>query len=54
MDYNLIPTTVFTPTEYGTCGLSEDDAANKFGPENLEVYIVEYATLELRYAFGLL
>lgn len=26
MDYENIPTTVFTPIEYGTCGLTEDDA----------------------------
>ena len=26
MDYTNVPTTVFTPLEYGTVGLSEEDA----------------------------
>jgi len=26
MDYDMVPTTVFTPLEYGCCGLSEEDA----------------------------
>jgi pyruvate/2-oxoglutarate dehydrogenase complex dihydrolipoamide dehydrogenase (E3) component len=26
MDYNLVPTTVFTPLEYGCCGYSEEEA----------------------------
>ena len=26
MDYKLVPTTVFTPMEYGCIGLSEEDA----------------------------
>lgn len=26
MDYVNVPTTVFTPLEYGCCGLSEEDA----------------------------
>jgi thioredoxin reductase (NADPH) len=26
MDYVNVPTTVFTPLEYGSCGLSEEDA----------------------------
>lgn len=26
MDYNAVATTVFTPLEYGTVGLSEDEA----------------------------
>lgn len=37
-DYDLIPTTVFTPLEYGACGLSEEDAVTKFGQEAIEVY----------------
>ena len=31
MDYNLVPTTVFTPLEYGCCGMSEEDAKAKYG-----------------------
>lgn len=32
-----IPTTVFTPLEYSTVGLSEEDALMKYGDENIEV-----------------
>lgn len=35
MDYTNVPTTVFTPLEYGSVGLSEEDADKKFGKENL-------------------
>lgn len=31
MDYELVPTTVFTPLEYATIGLSEEDAIAKLG-----------------------
>lgn len=38
-DYKTIPTTVFTPIEYGVCGLSEEDAIQSLGGEdNVEVY----------------
>jgi len=37
MNYDLIPTTVFTPSEYGCCGLSEDEAVARHGEENIEV-----------------
>eukprot|EP00455_Lapot_gusevi_P008153 TRINITY_DN1351_c0_g1_i6.p1 TRINITY_DN1351_c0_g1~~TRINITY_DN1351_c0_g1_i6.p1 ORF type:complete len:509 (+),score=165.64 TRINITY_DN1351_c0_g1_i6:73-1599(+) len=47
MDYHLIPTTVFTPIEYGTIGYSEEEAEAKFGADNLEIYLSEYNTLEL-------
>lgn len=36
-DYINVPTTVFTPLEYGACGLSEDRAVELYGQENLEV-----------------
>ena len=38
IDYDLVPITVFTPIEYGTCGLSEEEALEKFGQESIEVY----------------
>ena len=50
MDYDLIPTTVFTPTEYGTCGLAEDAAVAKFGSEDVETYIWQWTTLEVQAA----
>lgn len=31
MSYDFVPTTVFTPIEYGACGYSEEDAKKKFG-----------------------
>ncbi|KAA8593541.1 hypothetical protein FQN60_009657 [Etheostoma spectabile] len=37
-DYINVPTTVFTPLEYGSCGLSEERAIELYGQENLEVF----------------
>ena len=37
-NYGLVPTTVFTPIEYGACGLSEEDAIEKYGQKSIEVY----------------
>uniref|UniRef100_A0A6G3MFX3 thioredoxin-disulfide reductase (NADPH) n=1 Tax=Henneguya salminicola TaxID=69463 RepID=A0A6G3MFX3_HENSL len=37
-DYNIVPTTVFTPLEYGAIGYSEEDAIAKFGEEDIDVY----------------
>lgn len=31
MDYHLVPTTVFTPIEYGFIGMSEEEAIKKYG-----------------------
>jgi thioredoxin reductase (NADPH) len=45
MDYDKIPTTVFTPIEYGCCGLSEEDATERYGKE-LEVYHQNFTPLE--------
>ena len=36
-DYINVPTTVFTPLEYGSIGYSEDEAIAKFGENDLEV-----------------
>ena len=30
-NYVNVPTTVFTPLEYGCCGLSEEDALKQYG-----------------------
>lgn len=37
MDYDLVPTTVFTPLEYGCIGMSEELAIETYGAENVEV-----------------
>jgi thioredoxin reductase (NADPH) len=50
MDYDLVPTTVFTPFEYGSVGLSEETAIQRYGPENIETYLFEFTTLELQAA----
>lgn len=47
MDYALVPTTVFTPLEYGCVGLSEEEALTLHGREVVDVYHLQYDTLEL-------
>jgi thioredoxin reductase (NADPH) len=50
MDYMNVPTTVFTPLEYGCCGMSEEYANKKFGEDNVEVYLVSFTPLEHEFA----
>ncbi|VDM94917.1 unnamed protein product [Thelazia callipaeda] len=45
-EYDKIPTTVFTPLEYGCCGLSEEDAIQKYGADNINVYHNVFIPLE--------
>uniref|UniRef100_A0A671EFT0 Thioredoxin reductase 3 n=1 Tax=Rhinolophus ferrumequinum TaxID=59479 RepID=A0A671EFT0_RHIFE len=45
-DYINVPTTVFTPLEYGCCGLSEEKAIEVYKKENLEVYHTFFWPLE--------
>uniref|UniRef100_A0A7S0X6A9 thioredoxin-disulfide reductase (NADPH) n=1 Tax=Mantoniella antarctica TaxID=81844 RepID=A0A7S0X6A9_9CHLO len=46
MDYDLVPTTVFTPLEYGCIGMSEELAVETFGADNVEVYQSYFKPLE--------
>jgi len=46
MDYTGIPTTVFTPLEYGSVGLSQEDAEAKLGQKNVEVFLSRFGSLE--------
>lgn len=46
MDYTNVPTTVYTPIEYGCVGLAEEDAEAVYGAENLEVYHSYFKPLE--------
>lgn len=46
MDYDKVPTTVFTPLEYGTVGLSEEKAIDMYGEDKIEVYHAFYIPLE--------
>merc|ERR1712215_459712 len=45
-DYVNVCTTVFTPLEYGCCGLSEEDAIAKYGEDDVEVYHQSFWPLE--------
>jgi len=45
-DYVNICTTVFTPLEYGCCGLSEEDAIQQYGEDGIEVYHTSFWPLE--------
>ncbi|XP_037086398.1 thioredoxin reductase 1, cytoplasmic-like isoform X2 [Pollicipes pollicipes] len=45
-DYDNVPTTVFTPMEYGCIGLSEEDAVSRFGADDIEVYHQYFTALE--------
>ncbi|XP_046406201.1 thioredoxin reductase SEP1-like [Ischnura elegans] len=46
MDYKMVPTTVFTPLEYGSVGYSEEDAIVPYGADDIEVYHTHYQPLE--------
>jgi len=46
MNYKFVPTTVFTPIEYGCIGYSEEDALKHFGEENIKVYYGNFKPLE--------
>ncbi|KAL0219782.1 hypothetical protein P9112_005435 [Eukaryota sp. TZLM1-RC] len=45
-NYRIVPTTVFTPLEYGSCGISEDDAVAQYGEEALNIYHQNFQPLE--------
>jgi thioredoxin reductase (NADPH) len=47
MDYDLVPTAVFSPLEYGCVGMSEEDAIAKFGDDAIDVYHQQFKPLEL-------
>ena len=49
MDYVNVPTTVFSPLEYGCVGYSEEDAQAKFGAENISCYHTSFQPLEWQF-----
>ena len=49
MDYINVPTTVFTPLEYGCCGYTEAEAKEKFGEDNISTYHTSFQPLEWQY-----
>uniref|UniRef100_A0A8D0CK30 Thioredoxin reductase 2 n=1 Tax=Scleropages formosus TaxID=113540 RepID=A0A8D0CK30_SCLFO len=50
MNYHNVPTTVFTPLEYGCVGLSEEEAERRHGKDGIEVYHAFYKPLEFTVA----
>ena len=52
-DYVNVCTTVFTPLEYGCCGLSEEDAIQQFGEEDIEVFSIEFQVCKFLVSLGL-
>jgi pyruvate/2-oxoglutarate dehydrogenase complex dihydrolipoamide dehydrogenase (E3) component len=46
MDYTNVPTVVFTPLEYGSVGLSEEDAQLMHGKDAISTYHTEFTPLE--------
>jgi pyruvate/2-oxoglutarate dehydrogenase complex dihydrolipoamide dehydrogenase (E3) component len=42
VDYKLIPTTVFTPLEYSSVGLTEEEALQRHGEGAIDVYHMKY------------
>jgi len=49
MDWTNIATTVFTPLEYTSIGLSEDEVIQKYGDGNFRVYAHPFRPLEWEY-----
>lgn len=49
MDYVNVPTTVFTPIEYGCCGPSEEEAQQTYGAENISTFHTSFQPLEWQY-----
>ena len=45
LDYERIPTVVFSHPPVGTTGLSEPDAEEKYGKENLKVYTTKFSAM---------
>lgn len=46
INYEVVPTTVFTPLEYSFSGLSEEKAIERYGEEKLDIYHSSFKPLE--------
>ena len=46
MNYDNVPTAIFTPVEYACVGLSEEQAIRVYGVDNLEIYHLHYNSVE--------
>jgi len=49
MNYNDVCTTIFTPLEYSSCGLSGEAAIEKYGDDNINQYHTTFNPLEWEY-----
>lgn len=49
MCYQFVPTTIFTPIEYGCIGYSEEEAVQKFSENDIVVYHSIFKPLEWNY-----
>lgn len=47
MNYENVATTVFTPFELGAIGLPEHEAVERYGAENIEIFLKVYESLEI-------
>jgi len=45
LDYNSIPTVIFSHPPIGTCGISEEEAAEKYGAASLSVYTSRFTNM---------
>lgn len=45
MDYNTIPTVVFSHPAIGTVGLTEDEAISQYGKDNIKVYTSAFTSM---------
>jgi thioredoxin reductase (NADPH) len=46
VNYENIATTVYAKIEYGSCGLTEESAIQKYGKENIKVYHTDFVPVE--------
>jgi thioredoxin reductase (NADPH) len=46
MRYDLIPSVVFTPLEMGVVGITEEDARQQYGEQNVDAYLSQFVPLE--------
>jgi len=46
MDYENVATTVFSPLEYGSVGISEEKAIERYGADKIEIYHAYYKPTE--------
>lgn len=46
INYNAVATTIYSPLEYSKVGLNEQEAIQKYGEENIEIYHSSFKPLE--------